>query len=185
MDCSPLPPPLGAGGVPKISRLSVEETREVQLQRVLENKLPSLEQVVRELIEPLAPELMQVWMLALSSRTNNTNCSARNCTQSTSSYWRKPWRSCLPKADRPWMRCSSWPRRPVSAGSRGHAPSSWPLPRTFTLFSLSCRAPSKSPHDEPGYPHLRLDAGAHDFRTHVRAVALRRTGLDYELRDST
>ena len=32
----------------------------MQLQRVLENKLPSLEQVVRELIEPLAPELMQV-----------------------------------------------------------------------------------------------------------------------------
>ena len=60
MDCAPPPPPLGAGGVPKISRLSVEETREVQLQRILENKLPSLEQVVRELIEPLAPELMQV-----------------------------------------------------------------------------------------------------------------------------
>ena len=60
MDCAPPPPSLGAGGVPKISRLNLEETREVQLQRVFENKLPSLEQVVRELIEPLAPELMQV-----------------------------------------------------------------------------------------------------------------------------
>ncbi len=75
-----------------------------------------------------------------------------------------------------------------AAGERGQP---WPCTEflaaaeDFHSFLLSCRAPSKSPHDEPGYPHLRLDAGAHDFRTHVRAVALRRTGLDYELRDST
>lgn len=60
MDCAPPPPPLGSGGVPKISRLTPEEAREVKLQRALEMQLPSLEQIVAGLVEPILAELMAV-----------------------------------------------------------------------------------------------------------------------------
>ena len=46
--------------MPKIARLTAEEQREVALQRALETRLPSLEQIIATLVEPLIPELMAV-----------------------------------------------------------------------------------------------------------------------------
>ena len=60
MDLAPPPPPLGSGGVPRIPSLTAEESRAVALQRALEMELPSLEQIVTTLVQPLVPELMAV-----------------------------------------------------------------------------------------------------------------------------